>query len=110
MDMKAIDRKTWPRYREFLVGSSLLCLYGTALLCSDPEWAIWAGAMSVGALPLEAPPALSFSSNELISGSGSMALLGLGIVASFLLGRRKRAQGASTPGVKPFTAWSALWR
>ena len=69
---------------EFRIGAALLSLYALALLLADPEWAMWAGAMSVGALPSEIPPSLSHTPADLFAGAGTFSALGLGAFVALL--------------------------
>src|SRR5512139_12549 len=83
------------RKGEFRIGAVLLSLYALALLGSDPEWAMWAGGMAMGALPvLDAPPSLSFTPAELFAGAGVLSLLGLGtfVAIPLLLGEKSVAR------------------
>jgi hypothetical protein len=41
--------------RENLFAVTFLFVYALILLVSDPEWLIWAGPITLGALPVEAP-------------------------------------------------------
>jgi hypothetical protein len=84
-EMKAGDRTTKWRDREFRVGAALLSLYALALVLADPEWAMWAGAMAVGALPSEIPPSLSHTPAELFAGTGTLSVLGLGAFLALLV-------------------------
>jgi hypothetical protein len=81
--------------REFRIGSVLLFLYGTALVFSDPEWAVWAGAMAVGALVVEPPPPLFCTPSELFAAAGMLGVPGLCAIAWL---------------VRPFTARRTVWR
>jgi hypothetical protein len=69
---------------EIRTGAALLSLYALALLLADPEWAMWAGAMSAGALPSEIPPSLSHTSADLFAGAGTFSALGLGAFVALL--------------------------
>ena len=77
MDMKAGGRMAGYWNREFRIGPTLLCLYGAVLVCSDPEWAVWAGAMAAGALGMETPPPLSFTTSDLFAGAAALCVMGL---------------------------------
>lgn len=94
MAMKADGWLARCRDREFLFGSTLLGLYGAVLVCSDPGWAVWAGATAAGALLEEAPPPLPFTPSELFAGAGTLGVLGLCAFAWL---------------VRPFTARWSLW-
>lgn len=76
---------------EFRIAAVLLSLYALVLLLSDPAWAMWAGGMAMGALPVQdPPPPLPFTPHELFAGAGVQGLLGLGsFVALSLLLRGK---------------------
>ncbi len=79
------SRGGW-RSGDFRVGAVLLSLYAVVLWVSNPEWATWAGAMAVGALPVMDPsPSLPFTPNELLAGAGVLSLLGLGAFVAILL-------------------------
>lgn len=82
--MKTGIRNTGWRNREFGIGSALLLLYGVLLAVSDPGWVMWAGAMSVGALPSEIPPSLSHTPADLFTGAGMFSALGLGAFVALL--------------------------
>ena len=85
MKMKTGGRTTRWWNGELRIGATLLSLYGLALLLADPEWAMWAGAMAVGALPSEIPPSLSHSPAELFAGAGALSTLGLGAFVALLV-------------------------
>lgn len=70
---------------EFWIGATLLSLYALALVLADPEWAMWAAAMSAGALPSEIPPALSHMPAELFAGAGTLSIPGLGAFVALLV-------------------------
>jgi len=72
---------------ELRIGVTFLFLYGLVLLLADPEWAVWAGAMAVGALPSEIPPSLSHTPAELFAGAGTLSTLGLGAFVGLLVMR-----------------------
>jgi hypothetical protein len=77
MHMKAGGRMKKYWNREIRFGSALLGLYGMVLVCSDPEWAVWAGAMAAGVLVTETPPPSSFTPSDLFAGAATLGVLGL---------------------------------
>jgi len=61
-----------------LIGAICFSLYGIILLSLDPEWVLWAGSMSLGALYIPDPPPRLFDDPQQAFRAASVfSLLGL---------------------------------
>lgn len=64
--------------RENLFAVSFLFVYALILIASDPEWLMWAGPITLGALPVEAPGvSIAFDPVETLEAASYAVLPGL---------------------------------
>lgn len=78
--------------RENLFAATFLFVYGLILLVSDPEWLMWAGPITLGALPVEAPGvSFAFAPVEILQAASYAVLPGL-LALIFLVRIRREAR------------------
>lgn len=70
--------------RENLFAGAFLFLYALILLVSDPEWLVWAGPITLGAFPTEAP-AYAFAAAPLETLQAACYLILPGLLALMIL-------------------------
>jgi len=64
--------------RENLFAVTFLFVYALILLVSDPEWILWAGPITLGAFPVEAPGvSIAFAPMEILQAASYAVLPGL---------------------------------
>jgi hypothetical protein len=87
--------------RENLFAVSFLFVYALILIASDPEWLMWAGPITLGAFPVEAPPAFpAFDPQEAFRAASYSVLPGLlaWILLVRLRGEARRSLRSKKPG------------
>lgn len=83
--------------RENLFAVTFLFVFALILLVSDPEWLMWAGPITLGALPVEAP-GVSFAFDPVESFQAASYAVLLSLLAWILLVRiRGKARAVSRP-------------
>jgi hypothetical protein len=87
--------------RENLFAFAFLFVYGFLILVSDPEWLMWAGPVTLGVFPVEAPHVLpAFDSLETLRSASYSVLPGLlALIVLLRIGAKRRcARNAEAPG------------